>query len=389
VILVVTAFLFAWFALMSVRLATNATDVPRYQSFAQAMRNGKVPYRDFRVEYPPAALIAFGVPGIVSTSARGYRISFEVLMGLCGGMLVAATAIVAAQLRSRPVPAAAFVAGALLALGPIVIGHYDLWPSLLVVATLGLLLAGLLDAACVALGVAIAAKLYPLVLLPLLAAWIWRRDGRPAAVRAVLVAAGVAVVVFVPFLILAPEGVWWSITEQATRPLQVESTGAALLLVAHQVLATPLGLSFSHMSANLSGTKAEIVAAVTVLAEAAALLWIWLTFSRGRNSGLRLVRASSAAILAFVTLGKVFSPQFLIWLVPVVALAGGTLAVVGCVAVAVAILLTRAYFPSGWHDLLVFAAGPAWLVFARDLLLLCLLGVTMWALVPRREPAVE
>ena len=34
-----------------------------------------------------------------------------------------------------------------------------------------------------ALGAAIAAKLYPLVLLPLLAAWLWRRGGRRHAAR--------------------------------------------------------------------------------------------------------------------------------------------------------------------------------------------------------------
>ena len=44
----------------------SSWDVPLYQSFGDRMTDGEVPYRDFRVEYPPGALPAFLIPSLVS-----------------------------------------------------------------------------------------------------------------------------------------------------------------------------------------------------------------------------------------------------------------------------------------------------------------------------------
>ena len=44
----------------------SSWDVPLYQSFGDRMADGAVPYRDFRVEYPPGALPAFLLPSLVA-----------------------------------------------------------------------------------------------------------------------------------------------------------------------------------------------------------------------------------------------------------------------------------------------------------------------------------
>ena len=44
----------------------SSWDVPLYQSFGDRMADGEVPYRDFRVEYPPASLPAFLIPSLVA-----------------------------------------------------------------------------------------------------------------------------------------------------------------------------------------------------------------------------------------------------------------------------------------------------------------------------------
>ncbi len=40
------------------------TDTPTYQSYGDAIARGAVPYRDFKLEYPPGALPVFVLPSL-------------------------------------------------------------------------------------------------------------------------------------------------------------------------------------------------------------------------------------------------------------------------------------------------------------------------------------
>jgi len=368
------AFAIGWCVLMSIHLATNATDVPRYQLYGTEMRHGLVPYRDFAVEYPPAALVPFELPALVSTGTRGYRIAFEVLMGLCGAGALACSAVILRHLGGSVLPGLAFVAAATLALGPLALGHFDLWPALLVSASLAALAHDRRVVSGALVGVAAAAKVYPAVLVPIAVAWLWRTHGSRDAARYLAAAVAAALACFVPFFVLAPHGVVSSLTSQADRPLQLESSAAAALLATHQLLGRPLAVSFSHASVNLGGKPAAAGGAGTTVLEIVALLAIWIAFARRRRDARGLAIAATAAVLAFVSLGKVFSPQFLIWLIPLAPLLGGVLGLSACTAVAAAVVLTRAYFPGRWSALIRFEALPTWLLVARDGVLLALLG---------------
>ena len=94
----------------------------------------------------------------------------------------------------------------------------------------------------------------PVLLIPPALAYVWRTRGRREALLCLGAAAAVVAVVVVPFLVLAPHGVWDSIVRQTTRPLQIESLGAALLLAAHHVGGLGLTLDSSRGSQNLIGS---------------------------------------------------------------------------------------------------------------------------------------
>ena len=77
-----------------------------------------------------------------------------------------------------------------------------------------------------------------------------------------------------------------------------------------------------------------------------------------------------------MALGKVLSPQFLIWLVPAVALVGGVRGVRAGGVFAAALVLTQLWFPSRYWDLArELDGGVAALVLGRDLVLVALLVV--------------
>lgn len=369
--LAVLLFLVAW-GLLHVGFyeREQIVDTPVYESYGQAMEDGQVPYRDFAIEYPPGALPVFLVPALADSD---FRTVFEWLMALCGGGMIVAVALAGRRL-GYGFGTLAFVALSPLAIGSVILTRFDLWPAMLVSFALAALVHGRLRLGHGLLGASIAAKLYPAVLLPLTVAYVWRHRGRREGIVCAVLAVGVPLAAYLPFAVVAPEGVVRSIGRQLSRPLQIESLGSAVLLAAHDLFGAGVEVESSHGSQNLAGTSADVVAVALSVAQVAVLAWIWLRFARSREmpSAATLAVYAAAAITAFVALGKVLSPQFLIWLVPVVVLARRWSA---NAMLAAALVLTQFWFPFRYWDL-VRELDPrvSWLVLARDLVLLALLA---------------
>jgi Glycosyltransferase family 87 len=376
----VCLFLASWWGLHQGFYAREQiVDLPVYENYGEAMTRGDVPYRDFAVEYPPAALPVFLVPALGDGDSDDYRRRFEGLMAGFGALLVVCVALALVALGTglgRLAAGVAFVAAAPLLLGSVVLSRFDLWPALIVAAALALVLSGRLRVGSALLGLGVAAKLWPAVLVPLLLTYAWRSRGRREAVACAAAMGGVVVACFLPFLVLAPVDVLDSMWSQARRPLQIESLGSALLLAAHHTFGLDLTMKSSSGSQNLEGTLPDALAVAHGLLQLAVLVTLWVAFARGPATRERLVRYSAGVVVAFVALGKVLSPQFLIWLVPLVPLVRGRRGLVASGLLAVALVLTQLWFPYRYWDLaLGFDEAASWLVLARDLVLLALLVV--------------
>jgi uncharacterized membrane protein len=360
-------------------------DIPVYASYGNKIEDGAVPYRDIRPEYPPGALPAFVVPALLSDDDRGFRSVFEDLMALFGIATVLLTAVALRGLgasRERTVAVLALVGGFPLLLGSVVLTRFDLYPAALVAAAIAALVHRRDRLGFGLLGAAVAVKLYPAVLVPVALGYVWRRRGRREALVCLALCAGVVALAYVPFLLIAPDGVAHSLARQLSRPLQIESLGSALYLAAHHLVGLDVEMRSSHGSQNLYATGTAVTAVLLSLAQIAVLVWIWL---RRPVTNDELVRWCAAALVAFVALGKVLSPQFLIWLVPAVPLVGGIRGLRASVLLALALVLTQLWFPSRyWNLARELDALPSTLVLARDLVLIALLVVLVRA---RREPA--
>jgi hypothetical protein len=354
------------------------TDTPVYQRYGNEIAHGKVPYRDFELEYPPGALPMFALPGLAEPGRGqdvkpGFRRTFETLMWICGAVALLAMAFTLRALRASPWVPLLFAALAPLALGSVILSRFDLWPAMLVAAATAALVSSRFRIGHLLLGLGAAAKFYPAVLLPLAVAYTWKQRGRREALIGLALTVGVFVLVFLPFVVLAPGGVWRSVSVQLERPLQVESLGAALLLVAHHVFGFGLAGETSHGSQNVAGTAADALGVASTVVQAAVLVWIWVSFARGPATGSALVRAIAAAVCAFIAFGKVLSPQFLIWLIPVVPLVRGRRGLWAGALLLVALVLTQTWFPFRYFRLaLDFEAGLSWVLLARDLVLVTL-----------------
>jgi uncharacterized membrane protein len=386
-------FLASWALLHhGVYASEEIVDTPVYETYGNAIERGKIPYRDFRLEYPPGALPVFALPALASERGdeAGFRRAFERLMAACGVAAVLLAALVLAGLeasRVRVVAALGFVAVFPLLLGNVVLTRFDLWPVALVLAALAALVWERDRLGFGLLGGAVVAKLFPAVLLPLALSVVWRRRGRREALVCLGVFAAVVAVVFLPFLLLAPDGVAYSFGRQLSRPLQIESLGSALLLGLHHLVGLDIEMRSGHGSQNLDGLLPALVGWTLSLAQLGVLTWIWLRRPAATEALLRL---SAAALVAFVALGKVLSPQFLVWLVPLVPLVAGRRGVRAAALLAAALVLTQLWFPYRYWELaLEFDGAASALVLVRDLVLVALLVVLVRdkGRVPARSPS--
>jgi len=361
----------------------NVGDVRIYLHYAREMAHGLVPYRDFRVEYPPGATFIFWlvwqVPG-------EYRAALSGLMFVCLcvcvlGVVATARAVGLSSLRQAI--AGGIVALSPLLLGPIVVQRFDMavaavtaWLVYAAVTERWKLMWGLLVA-----GVLI--KLIPIALIPLLVIWQAHRRGWASAVRGALVAIGVMILAILPILAIAPSGTWYFIDYNFRRPPQLESLTANVFLLLSKYGHYRFRIVSTFHSNGVQGTPPSVVATVSTLVLIVVVLgcawWSWrllATSTAPADRGI-IVAGAAATIVAITVFGKVLSPQYMMWLLPVTLIVRGRWGRAAVALSLAALLLTLAYFPTHYGQLAQVQIYVIRLLTLRNLVLIALL-ITCW-----------
>ncbi|MEX2031363.1 MAG: glycosyltransferase 87 family protein [Dehalococcoidia bacterium] len=361
-------------------------DVGYYASIAERVRGGAIPYHDFYLEYPPGALPVFVFPEALP--GLSYTTWFNLLMTACGAGSILCARLVLRRLGaglSRTMFALGTMSVSPLLLGSIMINRYDLVLALLLTATLALLLSDRVGWSSATLAIAFVAKLLPLLLIPVIAVRVARSSGRRALVRALLIFAGLSAAVFVPFASIAFGGVGFSIWSQTRRDLHIESFGASVLLAADKMgFYEAQWVWGAPAQIDLAGALPDAVGVLSTLVQLCALAAVVIAFARGAADAERLVAAFVAGVTALLVLGKVLSPQFLVWLVPLVPLLCGRIGRTAIVLLAGALIVTQV---ESAHDRDVGSGlrGGDWTVWAllgRNMLLV---GIFVLAFLQLRQ----
>ncbi|MDQ3589450.1 MAG: glycosyltransferase 87 family protein [Actinomycetota bacterium] len=373
--------LLARFAALPSDLREGSNDLAIYRDAGEAILGGQIPYRDFFIEYPPGSLPAFVPPALFSVDRAGYITLFASEMALVLVVALVLTALAARKLRGLwawPVPALTFVAAAIM-LYPVAVTRYDAVVALtLAGGALGAALGGrYVYLAYASLGLGAAAKLVPaLATVPL---------ARREAARGYAVFFGVLVLFFAPAVLLGGDRFLNSFAYHAERGLQVESLAASILLK----LGWVSGISFEYGAFEVQGRGVGLASSLSLPMTGVLLLITALVMYRHhRRGGLdagRFPRYAAALILAFMLGSKVLSPQYIIWLLPLVPLGAEGLAGAGVSLIFLtACWTTTQVFPIHYGDLLNGRYPGPDLLLARNLLL-----VILWALLlflPSRNP---
>ena len=360
----------------------RVTDLFIFRTDAAAFLDGRLPYRDLLFEYPPLAAAPIGLPGLAGTDGSTYRWAFALLMLALAACVLLLVRALARRTGGDERLAVAAVAVAPLMTGAMIRNHFDLLPVALVLAALLLLLRGRVVGAFGVLGVATMTKGFPLVVAPVALAWLVARGERAAALRGAAAMAAVVVVLAGAAVAVSPSGALEAIRYQTDRPVQIESL-AALGVRAVDPHAVTVE---SYRSDGLESPAGGPFTAGFAALGAVAVALLALGAARGRDPR-SLVLASLGAVAAFATFGKVLSPQYLIWILPLgaLALAWRRWALAG--AVGAATLLTFLEFPSRYFELVAGRALPLTLVAMRDVVLVAVVALAIRELAPIRRPA--
>jgi uncharacterized membrane protein len=371
----------------------RVNDLFVYRIFAEPVLAGGLPYREVFFEYPPLAAPVIALPGLAGTGEETFRLAFAVWMLAPAGALVLLCGGLAARTggdRRRALFAAAL---APVACGALLRTHFDLVPVALTLAALWLVCAGRPRSGLALLGVGALVKGFPLVAVPVVLAWLLGRgrrrealEGAGACLAVLLAGAGAA-------LAVSPDGAIDALRYHLERPVQIESVAAMLLLALDGAgLGEAVSVS-SHRSDGLLHPLDGPLAGLAALALAVSVAWIAALAARSDGAGderRRLVLAALAAVTAFAVLGKVLSPQFVIWVLPLGVLAFAWRMHALALAVLAAAVLTQIEFPAHYFDVIAREPLALALVAVRDLVLLGVLVLAVRALrVQRHEQLLD
>ena len=352
-------------------------DVTHFPPRAQEWIDGKLPYRDVKFEYPPLAVPLIGLPQLAKIGS--YKLGFGLiqlafalaLMGLC---------VLAARLTGGDERRAAFgIAVTPFLAGALMRGYFDLAPITLTVAALVAILSERVRLGFALLGLAVMTKGFPLIVAPIALAWLLGRGARRQALEGLATLAAIVGGLGLAVLAFSPGGAWYAIHYQTARPLEVESTPATILYF-WDWLFGQRGRTFgSFGSINLGHAGSGFVTVLCGLLLVASIAA--LTYRAARENQPRaLVLASLAAVAAFAAFGKVFSPQYVVWLFPLIALgaAWGQWWIAGTAAVAT--VATKIEFPGLFNDLVARRNGTVLLIMERNVAVVLLVGIAIWTL---------
>jgi len=352
--------LVAWAVLRQIQVSVASggfgNDVVEYFGYARAWVEGKAPYVDFQVEYPPGALLLFLLPLLVGGRER-YVKSFITEMALFDLLTLLLVLGLAARIspgrRRAPIAAAAAYLLATALLHPVLYARFDLASAALVVAAFWLLRDDR-PVSPILLGLAAAVKFWPLGLAPLWLGRAYQRSGSKGLLRT---AVWITVGYLAPALLLLPRvgaRILSFLEFHRDRGIQIESVWGTLALLLDRVglgHAVPV-FEFGAWDVQCRACPAFNALSIPLLL-AAVLVPQLLALRAGalgeRDAGdARGLTAAAAAVLGALIAARVLSPQYLLWLCPLLAVAGGWQGRVGLV---IAAGLTSLVYPVLYTDL--------------------------------------
>jgi hypothetical protein len=189
---------------------------------------------------------------------------------------------------------------------------------------------------------------------------------------------GVVSVFFLPAFLLAGGGFARSLAYHTDRGLQLESLGASVLMKLGYLEEVVL----EYGAWDVLGQGVAVLSSASLLVTAVLLVVTgtvaYREYREGRFGPEQFPRFAAAFVLAFLLASKVLSPQYVIWLLPLVPLSAGGVWGLGVSAVFLAVCwMTTQVFPYHYLEVVQGRSPGIDILLGRNLLLLILWGLML------------
>ena len=342
------------------------------------------PYRDFLVEYPPGFFLVALPWTWLCRDAGAYVMLFQSAMAACltGAVLLLARAraVVAGGDPPDAGRLAAWAGVGALALGVVTTHRYDAAVAFAIALAAWALVMRRPAWLGLAVAVAIMLKGAPLVIVPLLVLQAIRARRPGALGRATLAALVAGALIALPAIVPAGKGIFQSLWYHLDRPVQIESTWGAVAGLWHAVHPGSLHVEKTFGSTNVVGPGLGAFGPISQIVTVAGLLAVYgVTWRRldpraasdAAPPELATLEGFAAALAVFIACGRVCSPQYLVWLLPLgVMLSLTSPRRVGLPLLVTTFALTQVIYPIGYGALEALRPWACALVLLRNLLLL-------------------
>ncbi len=277
-------------------------------------------FHSFPKEYPALALAIFSLP--LLTPGLSYVTAFALWLALCVLLVTGALGW-----RGPPEGVLAFPLYILLAGWFFALQRYDLLPGLCVLLALILAQRGRARASTVALAIGTLLKVFPLVLFPVLLIWCKRADHGRWRLDLVALFGAICLAGVLPVLALNADALWMPLRYEMARPLHIESLPGSLFWITSNAglgsapgTAAGPSIDHSHTTLNVAGEAGFAWGTLCLVLGGAGIVLAYRRAWRGRDS---LARSFVLILVVLLATSKVFSPQYILWLLPTVAVAEG------------------------------------------------------------------
>lgn len=361
-------------------------DVQIYFRYASQIVEGQVPYHDFRVEYPLLALPFFVLPRLLTARFATYQTLFAIELLLANGL----TLYLLARTLSRRLTTAGLV-GRLVwytldfaILCPMTVCRFDLLVMAWTFAAAVAWSSGRAGLGGVLAGSGAHLKIVPGVIAAVGLAT--PDDARVGARRRGLIGLVATLAIGLAIMVgLGGRNVTSSLVYHVKRGVEIGSLHAGLMMVAAWVFVAPLSWGYINHSAEVLTPWSRYVSKLAFPVQAAGVLAPAWKVLRGQPHDP--MRYHAAAVLGFVAFGKVLSPQYVIWLIPFLAVLDGPIGTLARLLFLAACLLTTWIYPWEFSNLLDFTPWSVTLLNARNFVLVGLWALLTFGLNSKRAPA--